>query len=176
MLIPYFSTKAALSKNDFLELGLEYVALDIDDVLLHQGLIEELLPLKSIIDDSKVIFDKHGKYKLRNQSGLVIKFSAEDIYLAKAQTTTNLKNNFNPSTEMIDLAHSGKFYCGTEIFDLMQPEFTLDLQPLDPSCTCSSCQTTYTRSYLQHLHQHVPLLCHRLVAIHNIYNKITCAT
>lgn len=46
-------------------------------------------------------------------------------------------------------------------------------EPLDELCACRICQQKFTKAYLYHLFQQVPLLCQRFLTYHNayVYNK-----
>ncbi len=51
-------------------------------------------------------------------------------------------------------------------------KFSLDKNPLDPNCFCSTCQN-FTRSYLRHLYIAEELLYHNLATHHNVYFILT---
>ncbi|MDP3560408.1 MAG: hypothetical protein Q8R79_08705 [Legionellaceae bacterium] len=42
-------------------------------------------------------------------------------------------------------------------------------QVIERSCTCSTCTMPHTQAYLHHLYLHTPLLCQRLLLVHNIH-------
>jgi queuine tRNA-ribosyltransferase len=65
-------------------------------------------------------------------------------------------------------AVAGMVYEGLQPFSIMDTCFEKDYQPLQQDCTCHTCQQGFTRAYLHHLYQHTPLLCYRLLAIHNL--------
>jgi len=44
----------------------------------------------------------------------------------------------------------------------------LDTRPLDPVCSCYTCQN-YSRSYLRHLYHKQEMLVARLCSLHNIH-------
>lgn len=44
-----------------------------------------------------------------------------------------------------------------------------DYRMLDENCDCPPCQQKLTRAYLHHLYSHTPLLCQRLLILHNAY-------
>jgi len=50
---------------------------------------------------------------------------------------------------------------------LTDKRYRTDMYPLDPTCTCSTCQT-FTRAYLNHLFRVGEILAATLVSIHNI--------
>ncbi|MFA4830607.1 MAG: tRNA guanosine(34) transglycosylase Tgt [Patescibacteria group bacterium] len=52
--------------------------------------------------------------------------------------------------------------------DITKSEFKKDEQPIDPSCSCSTCKK-YSRAYLNHLFSAKELLAYRLATIHNVH-------
>lgn len=53
-------------------------------------------------------------------------------------------------------------------FSILDATYAMDFQILSPNCTCPTCQQGFTRAYLHHLLQTTPLLCHRLLLMHNV--------
>lgn len=51
-------------------------------------------------------------------------------------------------------------------------QFATDQSPIDPTCTCETCQTT-SRAYLRHLFGVQELLAYRLATIHNLHFYLT---
>jgi queuine/archaeosine tRNA-ribosyltransferase len=51
---------------------------------------------------------------------------------------------------------------------LSNAEFKADGKPIDPTCTCYTCQN-FSRAYLRHLFMAKELLAFRLASIHNVY-------
>lgn len=43
------------------------------------------------------------------------------------------------------------------------------VEALNAKCICPTCQQSFTRAYLHHLLQSTPLLCHRLLLMHNVH-------
>lgn len=54
------------------------------------------------------------------------------------------------------------------VFSIAGASNTTDKNPLDPGCSCYTCQN-FTRAYLRHLFMAKELLYHRLASIHNVY-------
>ena len=71
-------------------------------------------------------------------------------------------------------ALQGRVYQADGWFSIQAPEFSLDFQPLVSNCVCPTCQQTFTRAYLHHLFQSTPLLCQRLLLMHNVMEIKTC--
>lgn len=57
---------------------------------------------------------------------------------------------------------------------IVNSRFVLDPEPLDPGCTCYTCQN-YTRSYVSHLYKADELLGKRLGTLHNVHFIINLA-
>lgn len=86
------------------------------------------------------------------------------------------------------LARNGSLYTGNLDFSKKKPKFTSkfkkgrlqignkqydkDLRPIDKNCTCHTCKSGYTRSYLRHLYKTGELSFYRLASIHNLHFMI----
>jgi queuine tRNA-ribosyltransferase len=51
---------------------------------------------------------------------------------------------------------------------ISQAKYTTDQSPIDPGCSCYTCQN-FSRAYLRHLFMSKELLYHQLASIHNIF-------
>lgn len=76
-----------------------------------------------------------------------------NVYISP-QNGGNRKNNFTVS--------------------IVNSRFATDPEPLDPGCTCYTCQN-YTRSYVSHLYKSDELLGKRLGTLHNVHFIINLA-
>lgn len=76
-----------------------------------------------------------------------------NLYISP-QNGGNKKNNFSMS--------------------IVNSKFTLDPQPIDPGCTCYTCQN-FTRGYVSHLYKADELLGKRLGTLHNVHFIINLA-
>ena len=65
------------------------------------------------------------------------------------------------------LARHGKVLSRLGDYSIRRSEFAEDDGPIDPDCSCLTCQT-YTRAYLRHLRVTEELLGHRLLSVHNL--------
>jgi queuine tRNA-ribosyltransferase len=65
------------------------------------------------------------------------------------------------------LARHGKAITSQGDYNIRRLEFAEDPNPIDPECSCSTCQT-YSRAYLRHLAVTKELSLHRLLSIHNL--------
>jgi tRNA-guanine transglycosylase len=52
--------------------------------------------------------------------------------------------------------------------DIDKPQFVNDQKPLDPNCSCYTCQN-FTRGYIHHLFRSRELLSYMLLSLHNVY-------
>lgn len=66
------------------------------------------------------------------------------------------------------LARRGVFYVKGSKADITSAKFKADLSPLDPSCSCPTCQH-YSRAYLHHLYKGRELTAYHLLTTHNLY-------
>ncbi|MCR9192115.1 MAG: queuine tRNA-ribosyltransferase family protein [Gammaproteobacteria bacterium] len=66
-------------------------------------------------------------------------------------------------------AYEGTVYQVQSTERILDDKFRLAFEPLDPNCACPTCLQKCTGAYLHHLLQHTPLLCQRLLILHNIY-------
>lgn len=73
------------------------------------------------------------------------------------------------------LARHGKVLTREGDFNLKAARFTTDESPIDPDCTCHTCQL-YSRAYLRHLVRMGELTAHRLLTIHNLRYTIDLIT
>ncbi len=64
-------------------------------------------------------------------------------------------------------ARNGWLYTSQGVVKIRNAKYRDDLRPLDPECPCPCC-TTFTRSYLSHLHRIKEPLGARLCTIHNL--------
>ncbi|WP_416673377.1 tRNA guanosine(34) transglycosylase Tgt [Egbenema bharatensis] len=65
------------------------------------------------------------------------------------------------------LARHGNALVKGERWNLKNARFREDFTPLDPDCSCYTCQN-FTRAYLSHLLRSQEALAHTLISIHNI--------
>lgn len=52
--------------------------------------------------------------------------------------------------------------------DIDKPQFVKDMKPLDPNCSCYTCQN-FTRGYIHHLFRAKELLSYNLISLHNVH-------
>jgi tRNA-guanine transglycosylase len=66
------------------------------------------------------------------------------------------------------LARHGGFYTPTGRLNISRADNREDQRPVDPGCTCYTCQT-FSRAYLRHLFAAEEILGYRLATIHNLH-------
>ena len=66
-------------------------------------------------------------------------------------------------------ALQGRVYQSDGLLSLQDPLYALDFQWLEAHCACPTCQQGFTRAYLHYLLQSTPLLCQRLLMMHNVF-------
>ena len=94
-------------------------------------------------------------------------------YLMGVGTPIDLLEAVRRGMDMFDcilptsLANQGVIFTSRGRIDLRRGIYRSDSQPLDPLCTCSTCQR-YTRSYLQHLVRSGEFIAGQLLSIHNL--------
>ena len=65
-------------------------------------------------------------------------------------------------------ARNGQMFTRNGSINISNSRFKDDTDPLEPDCTCYTCQN-YSRAYLRHLYMAKELLAYRLNTIHNIH-------
>ena len=70
-------------------------------------------------------------------------------------------------------ARHGTIFTSQGILNINNRKYLTDSAPLDPECSCHTCQN-FTRSYLRHLFKANEMLGMRLATIHNLsfYNHL----
>lgn len=66
-------------------------------------------------------------------------------------------------------AGHGVAFLGTKRLHLDKQHFIGDNQPIDPQCSCPTCQAGYSRAYLHQLWLSQAPLCQRLLTVHNLF-------
>lgn len=100
---------------------------------------------------------------------------AQEIYLFgdfsyAAQIELSKYNiGFIESARYAQDAKDGIIYTKDHSLNLTAESHATEHVVLDAQCQCPTCKEGFTRAYLHHLHEHVPLLCQRFLLQHNIY-------
>jgi queuine tRNA-ribosyltransferase len=99
-------------------------------------------------------------------------------YLMGVGTPEDLVDAVGRGVDMFDCvlptrnARNGHLFTTTGVVKIRNAKYEHDLSPLDPSCSCYTCQH-YTRSYLRHLDRCGEILAARLNTIHNLHYYLT---
>ena len=65
-------------------------------------------------------------------------------------------------------AVNGKVYAQLGYLNLLDKRYNNDFALLAENCSCFTCSNGYTRAYLSHILQRIPLLAQRLLILHNM--------
>ena len=95
-------------------------------------------------------------------------------YLMGVGTPEDLVYGVRCGVDMFDCvmptrnARNGSLFTTTGIVRIRNSKYTRDFGPLDPECTCYTCQN-FTRAYLRHLHVENEILGSQLHTLHNLH-------
>lgn len=95
-------------------------------------------------------------------------------YLMGVGNPTTLIKAIAEGVDMFDCvlptrtARMGTAFSSTGRMNMRNSKYTHDFTPLDPNCTCSTCQN-HTRSYIRHLIKQNEMLGAILLSIHNLH-------
>ncbi|MDP6595389.1 MAG: tRNA guanosine(34) transglycosylase Tgt [Candidatus Poribacteria bacterium] len=95
-------------------------------------------------------------------------------YLMGVGTPEDLVYGVSCGIDMFDCvmptrnARNGSLFTTTGGIKIRNAQYKTDFTPLDPNCTCYTCQY-FTRAYMRHLHLENEILGHRLKTIHNLH-------
>ena len=95
-------------------------------------------------------------------------------YLMGVGTPEDLIENIDRGVDMFDCvmptrnARNGTLFTSFGRLNIRKAEFKEDTAPLDPECTCYTCQN-HSRAYLNHLYKSGEMTYFRLASIHNLH-------
>jgi queuine tRNA-ribosyltransferase len=95
-------------------------------------------------------------------------------YLMGVGTPVNILEAIERGVDMFDCvmptrnARNGTLFTSTGRITIKNSRYRDDPRPLDPECTCSTCQN-YSRAYLSHLFHAREILSYHLNTIHNLH-------
>ena len=98
---------------------------------------------------------------------------AKPRYLMGVGTPLDIITGIRAGVDMFDCvlptrnARNGTLYTSTGKINIKRKEFAEDDSPLDPECSCYTCQT-FSKAYLRHLYVAKELLSFRLNSLHNL--------
>ncbi len=99
--------------------------------------------------------------------------SDEDAVFAFSKTFSAQKNAIPATAVITDVpikdALEGHLYLSDGVLDISEERWAHAHSIIEAGCLCYSCAAGFTRAYFHHLYAHTPLLCHRLLAMHNLY-------
>lgn len=79
-------------------------------------------------------------------------------------------NQYLISDHEATMGLDGHVYQQDAVINLYDKQYQLAFEIIEQSCNCSSCQQQLTLAYFHHLISHTPLLCQRLLIMHNIWH------
>ena len=196
--IPYVSTEtpAVLTNAQWHDIGIEYIMCAIDDVITRYSDAMTLLSLgkymgfegHTILDVSKVHFNAKGYYIARHPtSGETWKYTEEALcqwiqdvrpdYILPSHAISRpiglvWDRPYTLLTKPIHDALSGIAYTCHGCTYITSPDNQKAHEIIVPHCTCPTCTQGFTKAYLAHIFQHVPLLAYRLLLSHNIVHLL----
>ena len=95
-------------------------------------------------------------------------------YLMGVGTPEDLVYGVSCGVDMFDCvmptrnARNGSLFTTLGTVRIRNAEYKTDFTPLDPHCTCYTCQN-FTRAYLRHVYRENEILAHRLHTLHNLH-------
>jgi len=95
-------------------------------------------------------------------------------YLMGVGTPLDLVEGVAMGVDMFDCvmpsrnARNGYLFTSEGVVKIRNAKYKLDTSPLDPNCSCNTCQN-YSRSYLHHLQKTNEILGSRLNTFHNLF-------
>jgi queuine tRNA-ribosyltransferase len=95
-------------------------------------------------------------------------------YLMGVGTPEDLIENIDRGVDMFDCvmptrnARNGTLFTSFGRVNIRKQEFKEDEAPIDPECTCYTCQN-YSRAYLNHLYKSGEMTYFRLASMHNLH-------
>ncbi|HLB59787.1 MAG TPA: tRNA guanosine(34) transglycosylase Tgt [Bdellovibrionota bacterium] len=98
-------------------------------------------------------------------------------YLMGVGTPRDIVESVYRGVDMFDCviptrhARNGKLYTSGGVISIANAKYKSEKGPLDPSCSCYTCQN-YSRAYLRHLYLQNEILSSRLNTLHNLHYYI----
>ena len=95
-------------------------------------------------------------------------------YLMGVGTPTNILEAVHRGVDLFDCvmpsrnARHGHAFTNEGVRNMLNAKYTLDDQPIDPTCDCPVCRK-FSRAYIHHLFKAGEMLAMRLTVMHNLY-------
>ncbi|HMA92484.1 MAG TPA: tRNA guanosine(34) transglycosylase Tgt, partial [Polyangiaceae bacterium] len=100
---------------------------------------------------------------------------ARPRYLMGVGTPNDLVRAVRSGIDMFDCvmptrnARNGQAFVRSGRVVIKHSKYKEDPLPVEPGCSCFTCASGFSRSYLRHLFMAREILCHRLLSIHNLH-------
>ncbi len=143
------------------------------------ALIANLSPTYLLLRPSGFFLKERLIHCLSSRVNLLIAHE-EDPSIFEDNTTLYLKTapmsrlpSHTHKNVLIDSCHpaedglKGLVYSSEGTLDITRANFEQDFALIDQDCRCVVCSQKFTRAYFHHLLSHTPLLCQRLIIMHN---------
>ncbi len=124
----------------------------------------------SVGEDHEVMFETLGQVALALPEG-------RPRYLMGVGNPTTLVKAVHEGVDMFDCvlptrtARMGTAFSSAGRMNMRNAKYTRDFSPLDPACSCPTCQN-HTRAYIRHLVKQGEMLGGILLSIHNLHYLI----
>lgn len=137
---------------------------DIVDVILNLKPHQVILPSGFEVDEATW-------QQLRTTSMLYVPVEEQMRYADRLNHDHRVAVNHHVITNQPAAdACNGMVYVQDGQLDLKDKAYAMDFDRIVAECQCPTCQQGLTRAYLHHLYEHTPLLCHRFLIQHNVFN------
>ncbi|HRD70001.1 MAG TPA: queuine tRNA-ribosyltransferase [Legionella sp.] len=191
---PFDGSKTKYSMLQLLEI---INSLKVDKVLLPANIIKEdgifwnhfnthSMPFFSIDDfvapDTQKSYGLYAQLKSLNESPLSLekleKWAHVPRYLIGDFDPKQFRNfssfDYLESNIPANKAIKGIVYGEKGEIDVTDEAMQFQFEIIISDCGCPTCTQKFTKAYLHHLYLHTPLLCHRLLIQHNVYQAQIC--
>lgn len=189
MFIPLlsFQTTEILTYQNWLDLGVNALAYTLEALLIKPGSAhlltqpslaaytgwtgQTLLDVSSLLT-KQVLYSPFDGSRIRvdeKEVALLIEQLKPDQLISNRASLAAL----GVSDEPMKQAMAGQVYVHHGEIWIAEVMHQHVYEVLEPGCACPSCHLGLTRAYLHHLWFHVPQLCIRFLAQHNVWHRST---
>lgn len=99
----------------------------------------------------------------------VPKYVCADLSLDLHLQLASLPNLHIENIKFAEDAFKGQIYRANNRHSILEDNCEHEFEKLVDECSCYTCSKGYTVAYLHHLFKHTPLLCQRLLILHNVF-------
>ena len=179
---------SSLTIENWLQIGVTSLAFTLEDLLMKPGInvLRQFQSLRAysgwpgtIILDARLTSKDSTIYKIRSRfdgsiilldpmewKALIEHLNADEVILSEDNVPFS---RFQIGNQPAANAVEGLIESKTGVFNILNESYREQYVPLCSDCNCVVCKGGYTRAYLHHLLQQVPLLAQRFLIQHNVY-------